>query len=70
MSHRANFRSSAAATCAAAVTLIFALASPPLVRAIHAGPFGAKLLKQIASIELPGPAGQPFDSLAIDPDDQ
>jgi YVTN family beta-propeller protein len=30
---------------------------------------GAKPLKQIASIELPGPAGRRFDYLAIDPDD-
>src|SRR5271156_1304859 len=68
MIYRAKFRSSVAATCAA--VLVFVIASPPLARAIHAGPFGAKLLKQIASIELPGPAGQPFDYLAIDPDDQ
>jgi YVTN family beta-propeller protein len=30
---------------------------------------GARLLKKIASIELPGPAGKRFDYLAIDPDD-
>jgi len=34
-----------------------------------AAPLGAKLLKQIASIELPGPAGKRFDYLAIDPED-
>jgi YVTN family beta-propeller protein len=32
-------------------------------------PLGSKLLKQIASIELPGPAGKRFDYLAIDPED-
>jgi len=60
----------ATAICAVAALLIFALASTPLVPAIAAGPFGAKLLKQVASIELPGPAGQRFDYLAIDPDDR
>ena len=34
-----------------------------------ATPLGSKLLKQIASIELPGPAGKRFDYLAIDPED-
>ncbi|HYL46683.1 MAG TPA: hypothetical protein VEU52_06630, partial [Candidatus Limnocylindrales bacterium] len=29
----------------------------------------ARLLKKIASVELPGPAGKRFDYLAIDPDD-
>jgi len=72
MKRRAKIRPFAAAICAVAVPLILALPSTPLARAISAisaGPFGAKLLKQIASIELPGPAGQPFDYLAIDPDD-
>jgi YVTN family beta-propeller protein len=32
-------------------------------------PLGAKLLKQIAKIELPGPAGKRFDYLTIDYDD-
>ena len=69
MKRSRDIRFSAAAICAIALPLIIALASPPYVRAIHAAPFGAKLLKQIASIELPGPAGQRFDYLAIDPDD-
>ncbi len=34
-----------------------------------AAPFGAKPLKQIASIELPGPAGKRFDYLTVDPED-
>jgi len=31
--------------------------------------FGAKPLKQVASIELPGPAGKRFDYLTLDPED-
>jgi len=46
-----------------AVAILFPVTAPPAV------PFGAKLLKQIASIELPGPAGKRFDYLAIDPED-
>jgi YVTN family beta-propeller protein len=34
-----------------------------------AAPLGSRLLKQIASIELPGPMGKRFDYLAIDPED-
>ncbi len=66
MKHRQHLRSSPAAICAA---LLICAVSTSLVPAIAAGPFGVKLLKQIASIELPGPAGQSFDYLAIDPDD-
>jgi YVTN family beta-propeller protein len=49
----------------AVVALAFARPAPvPLAQP----PF-TKLLKQVASIELPGPAGKRFDYLAIDPDD-
>jgi YVTN family beta-propeller protein len=49
----------------AVVALAFAApASAPLAQ-----PHFPKLLKQVASIELPGPAGKRFDYLAIDPDD-
>jgi YVTN family beta-propeller protein len=47
-----------------AILACFAPAAAPL-----AAPLGSKLLKQIASIELPGPAGKRFDYLAIDPED-
>ena len=45
------------------LAMLLPAAAPP------AAPLGAKLLKQIASIELPGPAGKRFDYLAIDPAD-
>jgi YVTN family beta-propeller protein len=46
-------------------TLVFiAQAAAP-----RTAPLGSKLLKQIASIELPGPTGKRFDYLAIDPED-
>jgi YVTN family beta-propeller protein len=49
-----------------AVLVAFALLWPAFTA--PPGLFGAKL-KQIASIELPGPAGKRFDYLAIDPED-
>jgi YVTN family beta-propeller protein len=58
----------AALACASISALgFFSLASPAPAPA--PGLLGAKLLKQVASIELPGPAGKRFDYLALDPDD-
>lgn len=53
----------------ATLAVFFSLAMLLPAAAPPATPLGAKILKQIASIELPGPAGKRFDYLAIDPAD-
>jgi YVTN family beta-propeller protein len=59
-----------ALACASISALgIFSPAAPAPAPAPAPGLLGAKLLKQVASIELPGPAGKRFDYLTLDPDD-
>jgi YVTN family beta-propeller protein len=64
-------RSHVRMTALAFLTLIVPALAPMIApRAVPlGGPLGTKLLKQIASIELPGPAGKRFDYLTIDPED-
>jgi len=61
------------APASALALLALIVAAMALMTAPRAAPLGAplgtKLLKQIASIELPGPAGKRFDYLTIDPED-
>jgi YVTN family beta-propeller protein len=57
---------------ALSVTLVMLLATLAFslsAAAPRPAPLGSKLLKQIASIELPGPAGKRFDYLAVDSED-